>query len=397
MSFHATTVDLTALRRYRLKRIREQLRQRSCGGALFHDPINIRYACDCTNMQVWILHNAARYCFVATEGPVVLFDFHNCEHLSADLELVDEVRPSVSWYYFGGGPRSEENAGRWAAEIADLLKTHGGGETRLAIDKVDPFGLRALERLGVVYVNGQEVAEQARSVKNQVEIDAMMEAIRACEKGMANMRRILEPGISENELWAELHRTNIAEGGEWIETRLLTSGSRTNPWFQECSDRKIENGDLVSFDTDLVGPNGYCCDISRSWLCGDGKPSDRQRRLYAAAVEQIDYNSGLLKPGVSFRELAEKSWPIPQEFRPNRYSCILHGIGMCDEYPHMAHYDDYDRGGYDGMLLEGMMVCVESYIGEVDGPDGIKLEEQYLITDQGGRKLSSYPLEESWP
>ena len=210
------------------------------------------------------------------------------------------------------------------------------------------------------------------------------------------MRRTLDPGINENELWAELHRTNIAEGGEWIETRLLTSGSRTNPWFQECSDRKIENGDLVSFDTDLVGPNGYCCDISRSWLCGDGKPSDRQRRLYAAAVEQIDYNSSLLKPGVSFRELAEKAWPIPQEFKPNRYGCIMHGIGMCDEYPHLAHHDDFDKGGYDGMLLEGMVVCIESYIGEVDGPDGIKLEEQYLITDRGGRKLSSYPLEDSW-
>ena len=41
---------------------------------------------------------------------------------------------------------------------------------------------------------------------------------------MGEMEASLRPGISENELWAELHRGNIARGGEWIETRLLSSG-----------------------------------------------------------------------------------------------------------------------------------------------------------------------------
>ena len=94
------------------------------------------------------------------------------------------------------------------------------------------------------------------------------------------MEAALKPGISENELWAELHRGNIARGGEWIETRLLSSGPRTNPWFQECSSRIIEAGDLVAFDTDLIGPYGFCADLSRTWLCGDGPPSDEQRDLY---------------------------------------------------------------------------------------------------------------------
>lgn len=58
---------------------------------------------------------------------------------------------------------------------------------------------------------------------------------------------------------------HLAAGIETIgETRLLTSGPKTKPWLQECGDRVIEAGDLVSFDTDLIGPNGYCADISRS-------------------------------------------------------------------------------------------------------------------------------------
>ena len=75
-----------------------------------------------------------------------------------------------------------------------------------------------------------------------------------------------------------LHAENIRRGGEWIETRLLASGPRTNPWFQECGAAVIEAGDIVAFDTDLIGPYGYCADISRTWLAGDGRPSERAAR-----------------------------------------------------------------------------------------------------------------------
>ena len=156
----------------------------------------------------------------------------------------------------------------------------------------------------------------------------MQKAIEVCEAGIQAMREALEPGITENALWARLHETNIRLGGEWIETRLLSSGPRTNPWFRECSMRPIEAGDMVSFDTDLIGPYGYCADMSRSWPAGDGKPSDEQRRLYAAAYEQIRHNLGTLKPGMTFREISEAAWPIPDEFLSLSYSSLIHGVGL---------------------------------------------------------------------
>ncbi|MDP7605017.1 MAG: hypothetical protein QF546_14385 [Alphaproteobacteria bacterium] len=48
------------------------------------------------------------------------------------------------------------------------------------------------------------------------------------------------------------------------------------------------------------------------------------------------------------------------------------------------------------MLEAGMTLCVESFIGTEGGREGVKLEEQVLITSEGPRCLSSYPLEESW-
>jgi Xaa-Pro aminopeptidase len=237
--------------------------------------------------------------------------------------------------------------------------------------------------------------EYARAIKSADEIACIHRVMAVCETGVHRMREALKPGVTEQELWALLHHTNISMGGEWIETRLLTSGPRTNPWLQSASDRVIRPGDLVAFDTDLVGPGGYLADISRTFLCGPTKPTGEQRRLYGLAFEQIQHNVSLLKPGLSFRELSDRSWPIPDEFLPNRYICVVHGAGMCDEYPVVPCRPDFAANGYDGVLQEGMVLCVESYIGAERGPQGVKLEEQVLITASGHEVLSSFPFEDA--
>ncbi|MEQ8357515.1 MAG: Xaa-Pro peptidase family protein [Kiloniellaceae bacterium] len=389
------TIDRPALRAWRLARLRDELKARDYAGALLYDPINQRYACDSRNMAVWCLHNAVRYVFVPTEGPVVLFDFHNCAHLSDGNEAIAEVRPATAWYFFAAGGRAAELAARWSAEIAELVTQHGGGNRRLAVDKCDFLGTDALRRQGIEVFDGQEVLERARRIKGPQEIACLELAVDVCAAAMGAMRAALTPGMSENELWSILNQVNTARGGEWIETRLLAAGGRSNPWFHECGEGIIGAGDMVSFDTDMIGPNGYCADVSRSFLCGEVKPSDDQRRLYRLAWEQIQFNMALLKPGLGFRELAERSWQLPASCAANRYSVVVHGVGLCDEYPSVVYLQDYDAYGYDGVFEAGMAVCVESYIGEEGGHEGIKLEQQVVITDNGPRELSTFPFEET--
>lgn len=385
--------DLGAMRRYRLDRIRSELRRRGYAGALLYDPVNIRYATDTTNMQLWVAHNPTRHCFVATDGPVVLFDYFSCEHLSDHSGVVDEVRPAVSWMYLYSGELTAMKVERWARGIADLVREHGGGNGRIAVDHLDHEGVAALARLGISVGNGEAVMENARLVKSPDEILCMRRAIVACEAAMAEMEAELRPGISENELWAELHRGNIARGGEWIETRLLSSGPRTNPWFQECSSRIVQVGDLVAFDTDLIGPYGFCADLSRTWLCGDGAPTGEQRDLYRIAADQIARNVALLRPGIGFRELVERSAVPPPDCFPARYGVLYHGVGLADEYPTLPHASDWTADTPDGVLEPGMVVCVESYIGRLGGHEGVKIEEQVLVTEAGHEQLSAYPLD----
>ncbi len=386
--------NLARLRETRLGRICGELQARDYAGALLFDPLNIRYATDSSNMQLWIAHNPARAAFVSADGYVVLWDFNRCGHLSAHLPLVREVREGAGFFYFLAGDAEAARAGDFAGQVDDVLRRHGGDNRRLAVDKMEIFGIHALQARGIEIKSGQQVMEHARLIKGADEIAAMRCAMASCEIAVAAMRRALRPGIAEAELWSVLHAENIKRGGEWIETRILSSGPRTNPWMQEAGPRKLQDGELLAFDTDLIGPYGMCADISRTWYCGDRRPDDAQRRLHQLAFEHIMTNLALLKPGTGFRELTEKGQRLPEEFRAQRYGVMFHGVGLCDEFPAIYYPEDFIEGAFDYVLRPGMIFCVEAYIGAQGGRHGIKLEDQVLITETGFENLTRCPFDE---
>jgi len=384
--------QLDTMREFRLQRLVQELQRHDYGGIVLFDPLNIRYATDSTNMQLWITHNPARACFVAASGYMVLFDFHSCDHLSEHLPLVKELRGGASFFYFESADRGAEHAQKFAQSIDELMRTHAGGNRRLAVDKIEIAGLRALEKIGFEVFEGQPVTEIARVIKGPDEIKAMRCAVAACEAAMYEMEDAIEAGKSENEIWSVLHAGNIKRGGEWLETRIFSSGPRTNPWFQESGPRIVSDGELLALDTDMVGTYGMCCDISRTWLCGDVEPTAEQKRIYQISYEHIMTNMELLKPGVTFREITEKAHRLPDNCIPNRYGVVMHGVGLCDEYPSIRYREDYEGHGYDGVIEPGMTICVEVYCGEKGGKEGVKLEDQVLITEDGFENLTKYPF-----
>ena len=142
---------MDVVRSWRLQQLRIQLETEDVAGIVLFDPLNIRYAVDATNMQVWCTHNAVRYAFVATDGPVILFDLARCEH------LVEHLPP-------------------------------GRQRRREGVRRGSQFHPRTLLR---------EMAAQHHR-RNPID-------------------RRVDP---------EANAGNIARGGEWVETRLLSSGPR---------------------------------------------------------------------------------------------------------------------------------------------------------------------------
>ncbi len=383
-------INFDKLRSYRLDRVKKELEKNNLEACILFDPVNIRYALDTVNMSVYNMHNLTRYCFIPVSGPAILYEYFNCEILSKHLNLIDEIRPAITWDYFSNGDQASSQLKKWINEVKELSNSYFKSK-KIAIDVINGPAVTALNQENIKVIDAKLILEQARVIKSPEELKCMKAAIDVAEIGVTKMRNELKAGMTEDELWSILHKTNIEHGGEWIECRILSSGERTNPWMQESSNKVIQKGEIVSFDTDMVGPYGYCADISRAFVEGH-KFNDDQKKLYQMAVEQINHNYRLIKSGTSFKEFTEKSWKLPEEYYGNRYSCMLHGIGLCDEWPQIKY--PTDGGQREGHFEKNMTITLESYIGKVGGKEGVKLEQQYLVGENNLELMSHHPLED---
>ena len=99
---------------------------------------------------------------------------------------------------------------------------------------------------------------------------------------------------------------------------------------------------------------------------------------------------------MSFREFAEKSWPVPEEFWARRYNSVAHGVGMGNEWPHIPFAADWQSNDQrDGVLEENMVLAVEACIGREDGVECVKLEDMVVVKAGKCQLLSTFPFEEA--
>ena len=387
-------IDLVAVRRYRLSRVRGEMARLGVDAVIVTDPVNIRYAVGARNMQVFAMRNGPARYLLLTDDRSILFEFTGCLHLADGLETVDEVRPARTASFVAVGPDIAAVERAWARDMAAEITRLVGARATVGVERLNAGAAIGLQAAGVQVVDAQHALEMARSIKSAEELKCVTASLRATENGVAALRAAIEPGLTEAELWSVLHRSVIAQNGDYIETRLLNAGRRTNPWFQETSDNVIGPDELVALDTDVVGCHGYYSDFSRTFHSGPSRPTAEQQTLYQVSYEQLRHNMAILRPRMGFRDYAKEAWSIPDRYYANRYYLSAHGVGMTGEYPYLYHEGDFPDAGYDGEILPGMTICVESYIGRDGGAEGVKLEEQLLITDTGTEVLSRFPFED---
>jgi Xaa-Pro aminopeptidase len=370
----------------RLQRLRETMASADVPAVLTADPINLFYATGARNMTVFSMMGAARFAFIPLEGPVVVWEFAGAEHLTASSPIISETRtaPGITAV---SGPSHLVEIATFAAEVHDLMA--GTGETRLAVERFDHPATDALRSTGLTLLSATETFCAARAVKTPAEIDAMTDAMASMIGAVESMRSTLAPGRTEVEVWAELHRSLIADNGEYISTRLAQAGHRTFPYFNEAGTTVVGNGDLFCIDTDAIGRHGYGVDFSRTFVCGDRPPSNTQQTLHALALEQLQHNAALLAPGRSFESFAQNAWEAPPRFREHGYFCLAHGLGLSGEHPYVPRSNATSAFPLPGHFEPGMVICVESYIGDPDSRQGAKVEDQFRITETGSVLMST--------
>ncbi|MBU2980715.1 Xaa-Pro peptidase family protein [Lentibacter algarum] len=379
----------------RLAHVREGMRMHNVAVMLVCDPNQIFYATGASNMQLWSTRTPARYLLLFQDGPSVLFDHVGGVHLAQGLPTITDIHKAEGLDYVSSGGDMASASARFAADITSLVRDHDTAIDTIHIDRLPYQAVDALRAKGFEVRDALEPLSLTRSIKQEIELPYVMEAMRRVEEGVARLENKAEPDKTEVETWAEFHYSLMAKEGQYASTRLFQSGPNTFPYFQEAGGRVLQKGDLLCLDTDAVAFENYAVDFSRTFLCGNGRATVDQKLLYARAREQLEWNAELLRPHVEYRELAEKAWNVPEEHLQSRYYCVGHGLGMAGEFPNIPHHDTSD-GTYplEGKLEPGMIICIESYIGWDKSNEGVKLEDQFLIHETGALRMSNYSFDE---
>jgi len=230
---------------------------------------------------------------------------------------------------------------------------------------------------------------EVRALKTGQELERMRLANEIAAAAMEHCRLIIEAGMSEAEIAAEWAGFVHGEGTGWegkVELALGFSLVWSGPGiktFTATTSRPVVEGEPTLFEI-WVCADGYWCDHTKNLVVGELTPAYRELEegLMAVYADAIDF----ARPGASLAELdrriregiAEMGYP-GQPSHP-----ICHGVGARAHEPPYAH----QAGG--GEIAEGMVLAIEPGC-YIEGGGGLRVEDNFLITEHGAEKLSPFP------
>lgn len=233
------------------------------------------------------------------------------------------------------------------------------------------------------YVDVEPELWALRRAKDDDELAMIRRAIACTDAMYARAREVIEPGITEIALFNHLHTAAVEVAGEPLTG--FGNDFQCNSPGGPPRNRPAEKGELFVLD---LGPayRGYYADNCRTMIVG-AEPTDDQHRAWQAIVEVLDMVEATVRPGVSARELFHRAQTMLDEYRPGAFFHHLgHGFGLYPhEGPHLnPHWDDTFAAGDVFTAEPGLY-----------GPElraGIRLEQNYLVTETGVQRLTSFPL-----
>ena len=246
---------------------------------------------------------------------------------------------------------------------------------------------RKLNR-NVELVSSDPVMDELRMVKEPAELALMRQAQEIAALGMDRVREMIRPGISGHKIATEALYTMMKAGAEGTSTPIHINTGVRSCWIHGKVDRQpIAAGDLVVVNlTPQV--DGYCSNLARTFVVG--QPNEQQDKLYQTYLEMREATRQMLKPGVKVMALDARGKEICQTAGLGEYHIdgITHGIGLrFEEKPASTIIKGHRRVA----LQEGMTVTVGHTILAIPGFGGVRLEDVYRVTADGGEILVPYP------
>ncbi|MDW8045208.1 MAG: Xaa-Pro peptidase family protein [Nitrososphaerota archaeon] len=386
-------INLDRLRKGRLKRVQEQLKEKGLGAILCYSRRNQRYitglwlpqwAASYRHNQVLLCRDDEPYVYVRN-GWVYLF------RRTAPWIKRDRVLPSF-WYSVGAfGPDvTSKIFDSLANEVKKRMKDAGVAGEPIGVDMDTPIAvIRALERVGLEVVDGEEAMIDARAIKLEEEIECLRVACAISEALFDEARRNIKPGVRGNELMGTLYDKLYKLGSEPEFTHMVIC---IGPWTDQpgpCrmySDRMIRPGDLIHIDVVGASWMGYTACYYRNFVCG--KASKEQRDAWEVCNNLLEEILKAFKPGNTTKDVAEKFptpdfWGYKEDWEVAGY-CVAHGMGMGYDKPWISRPFSIE---HPIKLEENMVVAVEPFYR------GVRLEDMIVLRPGGYELLTKYPRE----
>jgi Xaa-Pro aminopeptidase len=257
----------------------------------------------------------------------------------------------------------------------------------------DMVTLEALHRAGVATTDAQRVMLSARRIKTEDEQALLSHAAAIVDAVYERIYEMLRPGVREHEIVAEAMRVAFELGSEQVEAINAVSGDRCNPHPHVFSDRLIRPGDQAFFDI-IHSFMGYRTCYYRTFCVGGANQA--QVDAYKQCREWLDDAISLVRPGATTAEIASV-WPTAEELGfESEEACFGlqfgHGLGVgLYESPMISRLHSLDR---PVEIQEGMVFALETYCPAKDGVSAARIEEEIVVTPDGGRVLTRFPAQE---
>jgi Xaa-Pro aminopeptidase len=370
-------IDFDRLRRERLERAREAVRQSDVDALFIFRPEDARYI---------TAHRSHL-------GPVAALSFGNAVlHRNGDYVLytmdIDTSLEGMPWLdpkQIQPRANVRDHAGvvSWAESVkADFGLKPGA---KIGIDLWNPRIEASLRTVfqDTEFVDGFDILMKAKIIKTVDELACIRAAAVLTEVGFRAALDILKPGVKECEVLAAAWGAMTALGSEWTQcSNIVASGPYTAPYRRFTSDRIIREGDPVIID---IGGcfNGYWGDFTRTYICGNMRPTPEQIDLHQQCYDALFRACDAARAGNTNYDVYLAAQP-----------CVRHNLGHgAGLNPWEPPYFSVSSKENRMELLPNMVANFEPYAGK-PGVGGFRLENNVIIRDGEPEIFTTQPFDE---
>ena len=268
----------------------------------------------------------------------------------------------------------------FAADSASYLQSVGCSNANVGVSGTELVSCAFLQELterlpAAIFKSVDAAFSQMRMKKTPLDLQFVQLSADLADAALDRLTEVIKPGVSENDLFAEVEWVLRKGGAEGSVLLITSTGRHTTPL---PAHRKLQVGDVVVFSPEPIAPGGFIVQAQRTFSLGKPSHEVQQTFDFCRAVEERT-RDGLL-PGNTAAMAAKGGLEVFQKVGGSQQSMILgHGIGIdMGEAPRVSIKDNT-------VFEPDMVVALHPSIYK--DTFGVCVGNTYRITPQGPKSL----------